>query len=83
MQATMAGAEQRDRQYVDDAEYVELPSFGLDQLCPATLEEMLKRVREVRSRASRTQAMMATMSTEDSHPTKRQRTGGAVHPLSL
>ena len=74
MQATMAGAEQRERQYFDDAEYVELPSSGPDQLCPATLEEMLKRVREVRSRASRTQAMMATMNAEDRHPSKRQRT---------
>jgi hypothetical protein len=74
MQATMAGAEQRKRQYVDDAEYVELPSSGPDQLCPATLEEMLKRVHEVRSRASRTQAMIATMNAEDSHPSKRQGT---------
>lgn len=58
--------EQRERSVPgDDEEFIQLGDFATPVAnanfdCPATLQEMQKKVKDARSRAMRTQAMMAT-----------------------
>jgi hypothetical protein len=61
--------DQRERSVPgDDEDYIQLEDFATpvanaDFDCPGTLQEMQKKVKDARTRASRTQAMMATFAT--------------------